>query len=130
MDSSQEYNNKPKKSLTSNLLLIGLVAAFLVAGAVTVWLTFSAVKDLVSTWDLSSPPGMVLEEPQEAGAPIPEELGGQGEVALQSAGGPASVPWDGNSRISVLVMGMDSRAADSDDIPRTDTMIPGGGVQH
>jgi len=123
MDSSQEYNNKPKKSLTSNLLLIGLVAAFLVAGAVTVWLTFSAVKDLVSTWDLSSPPGMVLEEPQEAGAPIPEELGGQGEVALQSAGGPASVPWDGNSRISVLVMGMDSRAADSDDIPRTDTMI-------
>ncbi len=123
MDSSQEYNNKPKKSLTSNLLLIGLVAAFLLAGAVTVWLTFSAVKDLVSTWDLSSPPGMVLEEPQEAGAPIPEELGGQGEVALQSAGGPASVPWDGNSRISVLVMGMDSRAADSDDIPRTDTMI-------
>ena len=123
MDSSREYKNKPKKPLTSNWLLIGLVVAFLLAGVVTVWLTFSAVKDLVATWNLTSPPSVSLENPGEAGAPIPEELAAQGEVALQSAGGPPSVPWDGNSRISVLVMGLDSRAADSDDIPRTDTMI-------
>ena len=123
MDSSREYKNKSKNPLTSNWLLIGLVTTFLVAGLVTVWLTYSAVKDLVSTWDLSSPPGMVLEDPQGSGAPIPEELANQGEVPLQSTGGPPSVPWDGNSRINVLVMGMDSREADSDDIPRTDTMI-------
>ena len=123
MDSSREYKSKPKKPLTSNWLLIGLVVAFLLAGVVTVWLTFSAVKDLVATWNLTGPPGVSLENPQEAGAPIPEELAAQGEVALQSAGGPPSVPWDGSSRISVLVMGLDSRAADSDDIPRTDTMI-------
>jgi len=123
MDSSREYKSKPKKPLTSNWLLIGLVVAFLLAGLVTVWLTFSAVKDLVATWNLTGPPSVSLENPQEAGAPIPEELAAQGEVALQSAGGPPSVPWDGSSRISVLVMGLDSRAADSDDIPRTDTMI-------
>jgi len=123
MDSSREYKSNPKKPLTSNWLLIGLVLAFLLAGVVTVWLTFSAVKDLVATWDLTSPPSVSLENPGEAGAPIPEELAAQGEVALQSAGGPPAVPWDGSSRISVLVMGLDSRAADSDDIPRTDTMI-------
>ena len=122
MDSSREYKTKPKNPLTSNWLLIGLVAAFIVAGAVTVWLTFSAVKDLVSTWNLSGPPGMVLEDPQEA-APLPEDLGAQGEMPLQSTGGPAGVPWDGNSRINVLMLGMDSREEDSDDIPRTDTMI-------
>jgi len=122
MDSSREYKSKPKNPLTSNWLLIGLVVAFLLVGVLTVWLTFSAVKDMVASWNLTGLPGVVLEDPQAA-APIPEELTAQGEVPLQSAGGPPSVPWDGNSRINVLVMGMDSRAADSDDIPRTDTMI-------
>ena len=122
MDSSREYKSKPKNPLTSNWLLIGLVAAFVLAGVVTVWLTFSAVKDLVSTWNLTSPPGVVLAESADT-APIPEDMGAQGEVPLQNTGGPPSVPWDGNSRINVLVMGMDSREADRDDIPRTDTMI-------
>jgi len=122
MDSSREYKSKPKNPLTSNWLLIGLVVAFLLVGVLTVWLTFSAVKDMVASWNLTGLPGVVLEDPQAA-APIPEELTAQGEVPLQSAGGPPSVPWDGNSRINVLVMGMDSRAAESDDIPRTDTMI-------
>ena len=123
MDSSREVKSKPKNPLKSNWLLIGLVVAFLLAGIATVWLTFSAVKDLVSSWNLTSPPSMVLENPQEGDAPIPEELTNQGETALQSAGGPPSVPWDGNSRVNVLVMGMDARDAESDDIPRTDTML-------
>jgi LCP family protein required for cell wall assembly len=123
MDSSQEYKTKQKSTLASNKLLIGLVAAFLLAGVVTVWLTFSAVKDLVAAWDLTSPASLSLENPQDASAVIPEDLGSQGEVPLQTAGGPPAVPWDGNSRISVLVMGLDSREEDSDDIPRTDTMI-------
>jgi LCP family protein required for cell wall assembly len=122
MDSSQEYKSKSKNPFTSNWLVLGLVAAFLVAGAITVWLTFSAVRDLVSSWNITSPPGMVLEDSPEA-APIPDDMGTQGEAPLQSAGGPPAVPWDGNSRVNVLVMGMDSRVEDPDDIPRTDTMI-------
>jgi LCP family protein required for cell wall assembly len=123
MDSSRDYKSKPKNPLTSNWLLIGLVAAFILAGVVTVWLTFSAVKDLVSTWNLSSPPGVTLEEAEGASAVLPEDLGAQGETPLQSAGAPPPVPWDGNSRINLLVMGVDARADDPDDIPRTDTMI-------
>ncbi|UCF27345.1 MAG: LCP family protein [Chloroflexota bacterium] len=119
MDSSR----KRKSLLSSNLLLVGLVVAFVIAGAVTVFLTYSAVKDLVSTWDLTNPPGLVLEIPQDAAAVLPEDLGPQGETPLQSTGGPPPVPWDGNSRINVLVMGLDSREEDNDDIPRTDTMI-------
>lgn len=119
MDSSR----KRKSLLSSNLLLVGLVVAFVIAGAVTVFLTYSAVKDLVLTWDLTNPPGLVLEIPQDAAAALPEDLGPQGEIPLQSTGGPPPVPWDGNSRINVLVMGLDSREEDNDDIPRTDTMI-------
>ena len=64
MDSSREYKSKPKNPLTSNWLLIGLVVAFLLVGVVTVWLTFSAVKDMVATWNLTGPLGVVLEDPQ------------------------------------------------------------------
>ena len=103
--------------------MIGLISTFAIAGLVTVYLTFSAVKDLVSSWNLSNPASVSFEDPQAAVAVLQEGLGAQGESPLQSAGGPASVPWDGNSRINVLVMGLDSREADSDDIPRTDTMI-------
>jgi LCP family protein required for cell wall assembly len=119
MDSSR----KRKSPFFSNWLLVGLVAAFVIVGAVTVFLTYSAVKDLVSTWDLSNPPGMILENQQDAAVALPEDLGSQGESPLQSTGGPPPIPWDGNSRINVLVMGLDSREAESDDIPRTDTMI-------
>ena len=119
MDSSR----KQKSSRPANWLLIGLIFAFFIAGVVTVYLTFSAVKDLVSSWNLSNPPSLSIENAQDAVAALPEELGAQGESPLQPAGGPPPVPWDGNSRINVLVMGLDYREAESDDIPRTDTMI-------
>ena len=123
MDHSQEFKNKPKSPLASNWLVIGLVAVFLIAGIVTVWLTFSAVKDLVSSWGLSIPPGLSIDDPQPGAAVLLDDLGPQGETPLQTTGGPPSKPWDGSSRITILVMGMDSREAESDDIPRTDTMI-------
>lgn len=109
--------------MNSNWLVIALVAAFLLAGVVTIWLTYSAVRELVASWNTTSPPGVTLEDPQEAAEVIVEELGAQGEAPLQSSGGPPPVPWDGNSRINVLVMGMDSRVEEPDDVPRTDTMI-------
>jgi LCP family protein required for cell wall assembly len=119
MDSSR----KQKFPFSSNWFLIGLVVTFMIVGAVTVFLTYSAVKDLASSWNLSNPPGLSFENPQEASASLPEDLGPQGESPMQFAGGPPSVPWDGNSRVNVLVMGLDSREAEPDDIPRTDTMI-------
>jgi LCP family protein required for cell wall assembly len=123
MDRSHDYNPKRKSPFTSKWLLIGLIGAFLIAGVVTVWLTFSAVKDLVSSWNVVIPPGLSIENPEEAEEILTEDLGAEGDVPLQSAGGPPPVPWDGNSRINVLVMGLDSRESDNDDIPRTDTMI-------
>lgn len=123
MDSSQEYRKKPKSRITPNILLIGLILAFLIAGMITVWLTYTAVRDLVINWDTSNLPSFMVEDTGEVEMVLPETLGPEGETPLQSSGGPPSVPWDGNSRISVLFMGLDYRDWESDDIPRTDTLI-------
>jgi polyisoprenyl-teichoic acid--peptidoglycan teichoic acid transferase len=42
---------------------------------------------------------------------------------LQSNSGPTPAPWDGSSRITILVMGLDYRDWEENEIPRTDTMI-------
>lgn len=124
MDHSQEYNSKSKFPYKSKWLLAGLTAVFILAAIFTVWLTYSAVRELITSSNTFIAPELILEDPQRAVEAILEgELGAQGETALQSSGGPPTVPWDGNSRINVLVMGLDYRDWESDDIPRTDTLI-------
>ena len=55
------------------------------------------------------------------------ELADTGELPmdqpLQSAEGPEAEPWDGSSRVTVLVMGLDYRDWEAGEIPRTDTMM-------
>lgn len=123
MDSSQEYKPKPKSKFSSNFIVVGLVLAFLIAGVVTVWLTYTAVRDLVINWDSSGLPSFTFEDSQEGESVLPESLGPEGEMPLQFSGGPPPVPWDGSSRINVLLVGLDYRDWESDDIPRTDTMM-------
>jgi LCP family protein required for cell wall assembly len=100
-----------------------LLAAFVVAAALTAYLTFIAVRDLVTSWELTSLPGVTIKEPP----PTPE--GGMGlvtdpSVPLQPVGGPTPEPWDGAERVTLLVMGLDYRDWESGDgPPRTDTMI-------
>jgi LCP family protein required for cell wall assembly len=94
-----------------------------VAAALTAYLTFIAVRDLVTSWELTSLPGVTIKEPP----PTPE--GGMGlvtdpSVPLQPVGGPTPEPWDGAERVTLLVMGLDYRDWESGDgPPRTDTMI-------
>ena len=45
-----------------------------------------------------------------------------GDVELQSEG-PAPDPWDGKSRVTILVMGLDYRDWEAGDPPRSDTMV-------
>jgi LCP family protein required for cell wall assembly len=125
MDRSQEYNSKPKTPIKSKWLLVGLSTAFILAAIFTVWLTYSVVREMFSSSSTILAPELILEDPQSAvDAVLEGELGVQGETPLQSSGGPAPVPWDGNSRINVLVMGLDNRDRDNPyDVPRTDTLI-------
>ena len=120
MERSREIKSKPRLTLPSNWLMIALVGAFLVAAAATAILTYAIVRDLVSTWNTIKIPDFAGEEPQSLEAILPSNLVEQGNMPLQPANGPAPVPWDGNRRVTVLVMGLDYRDWESGQgAPRT-----------
>jgi LCP family protein required for cell wall assembly len=125
MDRSQEYNSEARSPAKSKWLLVGLVAAFILAAIFTVWLTYSVVREMVLSSSTFIAPELVLEDPQSAVESILEsDLVPQGETPLQASDGPPPVSWDGTSRINVLVMGLDNRDRENEfDIPRTDTLI-------
>jgi LCP family protein required for cell wall assembly len=110
------------KKLTSNPLVVALLVAFLIAAALTAYLTFISVRDFVTSWGM--PP---LQGVQVGGATsTPDAFGviNNPNTPLQPVGGPTPEPWDGASRVSLLVMGLDYRDwAVGEGPPRTDTML-------
>jgi len=106
----------------------------LVAGFIAAFFAFRMVKGMVTSWDITDLPGLAIN-PQEATAtlasgetPAPAESGTENMVgdsqAPPQAAGPTPEPWDGASRVNVLVMGLDYndwRAGEGP--PRTDSMI-------
>lgn len=94
------------------------------AAGTTAVLTFVAVRDLVASWRAPAVPEVVLEQPPNEKPSPPEDLGPEGNTPLQPDSGPPSQSWDGESRVSLLVMGLDYRDYEGGaGAPRTDTMI-------
>ena len=81
--------------------------AFFIAATITAYLTFIVVRDTVKSWSattlggtgpmLANPTGT----PNALGTPAPVN------VPLQNSSGPTPQPWDGASRVNILVMGYD-----------------------
>jgi len=98
----------------------GLLIAFLLAAAITAYLTFVVVREVVlaqNPWSFLSP---LLLRTREAG-----EKPFSVSAPLQSPDGPTPQPWDGAERVTVLLIGLDQRDwEDGGEGPsRTDTMI-------
>lgn len=124
MDRSENIKSKSRFNITSNRLFILLLAAFLIVASITAVLTFVAMRDFVASWKLTSLPGVVVNTRQTATPGVPDDLGAAGSVPLQPADGPEPEPWDGASRVSVLIMGLDYRDwEEAEGPPRSDTMI-------
>jgi LCP family protein required for cell wall assembly len=107
-----------------------LLIAFLIATVAVTYLTYVSVRNFVATWQLTKGEGIpVLQSddqpistPNALGTPAAEEE--QFTSPLPEAG-PEPKPWDGASRVTVLVMGLDYGAWSVErKCPcRTDTMI-------
>jgi len=109
----------------SSIILLGMVGAFLLIAGVTTLVVFNAVRNFVMSWDITDLPGIVVNAnatptPSDPLAvPVIED-----QPSIQPAGGPTPEPWDGASRVNVLIMGLDYRDWEAGEgAPRTDTMI-------
>lgn len=119
-------NTQPNKTIPSKInhrLAIALAIAFTIAALLTAYLTFVAVRDFVAQWKLTNLPGVTI---QNGPTSTPDASGviGNPSAPLQAPGAPTPVPWDGASRVTLLLMGLDYRDWQAGNgPPRTDTMI-------
>ena len=124
MNHTPGENPKPKSTPEINWLIVGLAVAFVITAGITAFLTYIAVRDIVLTRKLPGLSSMAVDQTEPA---IPDEIEEPGkfvQTPLQPSGGPAPEPWDGVSRVNMLVLGLDYRdwniAAGT---PRSDVMI-------
>jgi len=107
--------------LTSNGLLAGLTAAFLLAVLATAVLTFIVVRDAVLSWWQAPRVEAAIHTP----TPLPNVPTLPPDVPLQTnLLAPTPQPWDGQSRINILLLGLDYRDWEAGQgPPRSDSMI-------
>lgn len=89
---------------------------FMILALTTSVVAFSMVRNLTSAMTILNLPG----------APLLNALTGNKDGGAQSpstAGVALPEPWDGKSRVTVLLMGLDYRDWQSGDTPHSDTMI-------
>jgi len=107
---------KPVDRLT--LIVLGV---FSVLAVITGIVVFSTARNIFKSWTATNIEGVPVSasngNPSTVDIPnIPSDQ------QLQSEG-PEPDPWDGKTRVTVLVMGLDYRDWESGDPPRSDTMV-------
>src|SRR4030066_1925124 len=101
---------------------VGLLSLFVLAAIIAAYVAYTRSLDFFLTFDIAQIPGLAIQNTPVSGqnsggliAPTPLPT---------SSTGPTPQPWDGASRVTVLVMGLDYRDWEAGDgPPRTDTMI-------
>jgi polyisoprenyl-teichoic acid--peptidoglycan teichoic acid transferase len=101
------------------IIILGII--FGTALLITAILTFMIVRDTVRAWgdgDNKDIAGLNLLAPATPVPTLPPDM------VLQTVPGPDPVPWDGQSRMNILFIGLDYRDwAVGEGPPRSDTMI-------
>ncbi|HSM23724.1 MAG TPA: LCP family protein [Anaerolineaceae bacterium] len=124
-----ENNQKPEIKKTSGFKLdktnIIILVVFVVLSILTAIGVFTFAKNIISTWTMTNIGGLpVLTNPSSS---TPNANSETDDPLIQSAIDPIDIeqiePWDGVSRVTVLLMGLDYRDWVAGEIPRTDTMM-------
>ena len=129
MDNQTQPINTKKPISWLKIVLLLVFGVVIIFGAI---LTFNKVRDFVSTWNMTSLPGVALKDPKPT-ATLAEQKPGEEAIAIETtptpepitaASGPTPQPWDGASRVTILILGLDYRDWEAGEgAPRTDTMI-------
>jgi LCP family protein required for cell wall assembly len=128
MEQVQQEKPETKRAIRSGWIYLGSFVAFLIIAGVAAYLTYTNVKDFVAAWNMTDLPGIVVDPEDSTGATqiAPDIVPGVDNPPPPAALaiGPEPVPWDGASRVNVLVMGLDYRDwISGEGAPRTDTMV-------
>jgi LCP family protein required for cell wall assembly len=126
MEQVQQGKSESERKTRSNWIIAALVTAFLIIAGVAAYLTYTNVRDFVAVWNMTDLPGIVVDPETGATQVVTEITPGVENPPPPPALaiGPEPVPWDGASRVNVLVMGLDYRDWDiGEGAPRTDTMV-------
>ena len=116
--SSAKQNSRP------SWIYIGLVVLFFIVAGAAAFLTFNCVKDFVASWNITDLPGIVVNPGAEPTENSPQAGPGTAAPPPAIVIGPEPIPWDGASRVNILVMGLDYRDwVSGEGAPRTDTMV-------
>ena len=107
-------------SSSDRLELIVLID-FAVLAIVTGIVLFGVARDIFRSW--TSTPLEGIPVGSEGGESVDKGTLVPMDAILQPEGGPTPVPWDGKSRVTMLLMGLDYRDWEAGEVPRTDTMI-------
>jgi LCP family protein required for cell wall assembly len=111
-----------------------VLVAFVIVASITAVVAFIWSRSFFASWSVTdiadgAPPVIIggKTDPNSPGyAATLENMPGNVKAPtgpLDSAG-PTPIPWDGASRVTILVMGLDARDwEEGSDVPRTDTMI-------
>ncbi len=124
MGSTQPHLIRRRPAL--DRLSLGLLIGFIILAIITAVVGFFVVRELINSWNMTNLPGAPnvsavnpAKTPAGTGTPSPTF-----EVPLQNVGDPTAVPWDGASRVNVLLMGIDLRDWEANEkYSRTDSMI-------
>ena len=121
--------NPGRRRPTLDRLSLGLLIGLAVLVIATIVVGFIVVRNLVASWNSPNLPAIAGPVTTKSGTAQPGATAAPNSkvytLPLQPKGAPTAPPWDGNSRISILVMGLDYRDwEDNPDTPsRTDSMM-------
>jgi LCP family protein required for cell wall assembly len=124
MTTNQNPSKADVKAKSSQYLVAALIAAGLIVFGLLSYLTFNAVRDFVTSFEIAGLPGIALQSDPAQADDAEAELITRSDVPLQPSTGPKPPDWDGAKRVSLLLMGLDLRDWESGGgPPRTDTML-------
>lgn len=119
--SNRSMARPPQKKAKYDKLTIGLLSAFALVGIALAIVAGIFVFNLVKGWNLTSLPGAPVDNGSTSGSTATTP-----QVNAPSDAPVTAKAWDGNSRINILLMGLDysvEREVTEPGPPKTDTMI-------
>jgi LCP family protein required for cell wall assembly len=94
-----------------------ILIIFLILAMVTSILTFNFVRNFTSSMTMFNLPGAPVFDQSQTNSP------GDTTLPQTQLNQPSAQPWNGVSRVTFLLLGLDYRDWESKEIPRSDTMI-------